>query len=717
MSTSYPSLGKYKILEEIGRGGMGAVYKAHDPFLDRTVAIKLLAPHLVLEPGFVERFLREARAAGRLQHPNIIPVYDVGQEGSNYYFVMACLPGASLKQRIAQKGRLEPVEALPILRQLADALDYAHGKGLVHRDVKPANVMFDERGQAVLMDFGIVKAVEESRLTGTGASVGTPHYMAPEQVKGAEVDARADQYALAIVAFEMLTGNVPFDATTTTAVLFKQVNDPPPSICKLCPDLPRAVEGVMNRALAKSPDKRYATCGEFVKALEPALAQAVTKPRKPVEKKPKPKPTPPPVPARPVEPPAPKPTVHLEAKPAPAPKPVVAPAREARKMPWPLMGAGLAVLVIVALVIIVASGKTGPATPTPMAAIQPSSTATPAPTSTLQQTPMLTGTPMPPTQTPTLAPTLRASTPVPQPAAVIALNSISQVTKLAEWNAGAYKTAFSPDSKLLALGRSALSLWDVSSGRELRTFSESTNVAQSVAFSPDGTLLASGMDSNVKLREVSSGHELRGFHIRILRAVQWPALCVAFSPDGSMLAAGARQGILQLWDVVSGRELRNLSVSTPDAGDVRSIAFSPDGQMLASVLGGEVKLWQVSSGRELRTLAKDEGSTSSVAFSPDSKLLATGSKRSVLWDVSSGRELRILYGHADQVQSVAFSPDGELLASGSWDKTIKLWEVASGRELLTLPHTSQVMSVVFSPDGKLLASGAADGTVRVWGVR
>jgi serine/threonine-protein kinase len=135
MSTAFPNLGKYQILEEIGRGGMGAVYKGHDPFLNRQVAIKLLAPHLVWEKAFVERFMREARAVAQLHHPNIVSIYDVGQDGANYYFVMAYLPGGSLTQLIAQRGRLTPAKALPILRQLADALDYAHGKGLIHRDV------------------------------------------------------------------------------------------------------------------------------------------------------------------------------------------------------------------------------------------------------------------------------------------------------------------------------------------------------------------------------------------------------------------------------------------------------------------------------------------------------------------------------------------------------------------------------------------------------
>jgi len=406
MSASHPSLGKYQAIEEIGRGGMGAVYKGHDPLIDRAVAIKLLAPHLVWEKDFVERFLREARGAARLRHPNIIEIHDVGQDGSNYYFVMTYLPGPSLKDLIIQKNRLAPAEALTILRQLADALDYAHSKGLVHRDVKPANVMFDERGQTVLMDFGIVKAAQESKLTATGASIGTPHYMAPEQVQGTGVDARTDEYALGIIAFEMLTGRVPFDGDTTTAILFKQVHEPPPSATACCPDLPPAVEVALNRALSKSPADRYATCSEFVVALEQALGQPATQ-TLPIL------PVPPPVAATQAV----KMFTEPKREPQPASRPIVPPLLVA--------GAAIVALVLVVLIVIAVSRGGGGAratTPTVIAVIQPTSTPantsipaatlTPAPTNTLATsatpTQQPTNTPQPPTNTP--RPT---STPLP----------------------------------------------------------------------------------------------------------------------------------------------------------------------------------------------------------------------------------------------------------------------------------------------------------------
>jgi hypothetical protein len=364
------------------------------------VAIKLLAPHLVWEKDFKERFLREARGAGRLRHPNIIEIHDVGQDGSNYFFVMAYLPGPSLKDLIFQKKRLTPAEALPILHQLADALDYAHSKGLVHRDVKPANVMFDERGQAVLMGFGIVKAAQESKLTATGASIGTPHYMAPEQVQGTGVDARTDEYALGIIAFEMLTGRVPFDGDTTTAILFKQVHEPPPSVTACCPDLPPAIEAVLHRAMSKSPAERYASCREFVGALEQALGQPATQPVT--------VPQPAPLPVAVTQPF--KTPIEPKREPQPAPRPVVPPLL--------LVGAGIVALALVVLIVVAVSrGGGGPRVtmPTAVAVIQPTlapantsippMTLTPAPTNTLvpsatptrqpTETPSPTNTPLP----------------------------------------------------------------------------------------------------------------------------------------------------------------------------------------------------------------------------------------------------------------------------------------------------------------------------------
>jgi len=265
-------LGKYEIRTEIGRGGMGAVYKGYDPALDRYVAVKVLAPHLVWEKESVERFVREARSAAKLKHPDIVTIYDVGQEGGWYYFVMEYLEGEMLTAVIEQRGPLPSDEAVRILRPLADALDYAHHRGLVHRDIKPGNVHIGLEGHVTLTDFGIARAAQESRLTATGTIVGTPEYMSPEQVRGLTADARSDQYSLAVVAYEMLSGRVPFEADSTLALLHMVAYEPPPPIHEARADLPVGVQTVLARALAKQPGDRYATARAFVDALERAMA-------------------------------------------------------------------------------------------------------------------------------------------------------------------------------------------------------------------------------------------------------------------------------------------------------------------------------------------------------------------------------------------------------------------------------------------------------------
>ena len=261
-------LGKFQLQAEIGRGGMGAVYKGYDPQLDRFVAVKVLAPHLAWEQEFVERFLREARAVARLSHPSIVIIHDVGQEEGWYYYAMEYLEGQTLTEIIQERGPLSVGQTLSVLRPLAEALDYAHSQELVHRDIKPGNIIVGPDASATLTDFGIARAAHETRLTQTGSIVGTPEYMSPEQARGSGVDKCSDQYALAVVAYEMLAGHVPFQANSTPALLHKLVYEPPPSLRKARPDLPVAMERALGKALAKEPRERYESCVEFVSTLE-----------------------------------------------------------------------------------------------------------------------------------------------------------------------------------------------------------------------------------------------------------------------------------------------------------------------------------------------------------------------------------------------------------------------------------------------------------------
>ncbi len=265
------TLGQYRILEQLGRGGMATVYKTYQPSLERYVAIKVLLSDFTEDPSFVRRFKREATAIAGLQHPNIVPVYDFGWEGDIAYIVMQYISGGALKGQLGQP--VDPSFTVRVISQVAAALDYAHGQGIVHRDIKPANILLTPSDWVLLTDFGIAKMVSAtSALTQTGRMVGTPQYMSPEQAKGEAVDSRSDIYSLGVVLYEMLTGRPPFDADTPVAVAIKHISAPLPLPRQAVPGLPEAAERVIIKALAKAPEDRYQTAG----ALAAALGQAVS---------------------------------------------------------------------------------------------------------------------------------------------------------------------------------------------------------------------------------------------------------------------------------------------------------------------------------------------------------------------------------------------------------------------------------------------------------
>lgn len=272
---SQKTIGRYEIVEELGRGGMATVYRAYDPTLEREVALKLLPNYFAHDPEFSARFEREAKTVASLEHSAIVSMYDYGEDGEWPYFVMRLMQGGSLKERIAA-GRLEPSEAIRIVDRIAGALDKAHGKGIVHRDLKPGNIMFDEDGEAYLADFGIVKLAEESEsYTRTGNTVGTPAYMSPEQADGRpDIDGRSDVYALGIVLYEMLTGATPYVHDSMPRLLVMHLTEPIPNILEARPDLPSAFQEVIEKAMAKERDDRYGTAGALFEASQSALTVA-----------------------------------------------------------------------------------------------------------------------------------------------------------------------------------------------------------------------------------------------------------------------------------------------------------------------------------------------------------------------------------------------------------------------------------------------------------
>ncbi len=263
--------GRYQIEDMLGQGGMSAVYRATDPNLRRVVAVKIIHPFLSDNSDFVRRFEAEAAAVARLRHNNIIQVYDFNHDGSSYYIIFEFIPGETLQdwlERLEKDNRKIPVaDAIRIAASVADALDYAHQQELVHRDVKPGNVMINIRGEAILMDFGIAKIVGGALHTATGAVIGTARYMSPEQIKGERIDARTDIYSLGVMLFEMLSGQAPFEADSAMTIMMKHVQDPVPDVIELRPEIPPSLAEIIYRALAKNPRHRYATAAEMADAL------------------------------------------------------------------------------------------------------------------------------------------------------------------------------------------------------------------------------------------------------------------------------------------------------------------------------------------------------------------------------------------------------------------------------------------------------------------
>ncbi len=266
-------LGSYQVVAPLGEGGMAAVYKAYQPGMERYVALKILPRHFASDPEFVGRFEQEAKVLAKLQHPHILPVFDYGQADGYTYIVMPFLESGDLTDLLSSQP-LPLAQIRRIISQLGDALDYAHSRDLVHRDVKPSNVLLDERGNCLLMDFGIAKIVGgTAKFTATGGFLGTPAYMSPEQGLGRKLDGRSDIYALGIMLYEMATGRVPYKAETPMAVVVKHINDPMPLPRQVNPALPEAVERVILKALAKEPEDRYATAGDMVRALQAAIPE------------------------------------------------------------------------------------------------------------------------------------------------------------------------------------------------------------------------------------------------------------------------------------------------------------------------------------------------------------------------------------------------------------------------------------------------------------
>jgi WD40 repeat protein/tRNA A-37 threonylcarbamoyl transferase component Bud32 len=596
--------GRYEIIAELGRGGMATVFHAYDPHFERDVAVKVLPREYLHHPSARPRFEREAKSVAALEHAAIVPVYDYGEEDGQPYLVMRFMTGGSLGHRL-HNGALTVREAAPILTRVGAALDEAHAQGIIHRDIKPDNILFDKRGEAYLADFGIVKSMGASiSLTGEDLLMGTPAYMSPEQVEGeVEPDGRSDIYALGIVLFEMLTGDAPFDASTPAKLLIKHVLDPVPSILAVKPDLPPDCERVIARVLAKNRADRYSTGGAFARDLE-ALAGGTVMPA----------------------------TAPMTPSSAPAPA-----ALEAEKthtlrghkdtiwsVAWSPDGAQLA------------SGSYD-------GKIILWDTQTGAQTSAFETLGRTPGGVWAALQT--SAQGVRSVAWSPNGAMLASgsddgivtiwdVRSGEQLGTLGEQERGVRSIAWSPDGSMFASGSDdgIVVVWDVQTGNPVSRMEEHTRGVRSVVWSPDGAQLASGSyDGRVIIWNARTGERVSSLegHTRGVRSVAW-------SPDGARLVSARHDGALTLWDAQSAQQLGSLEGHTES---VHSVTWSPDGKQLVSGANdGTLIVWEVGAGQQVGTLQAHADAIRSVAWSPDGTRLATCSDDHlvIVWQLASG---------------------------------------------------------------------------------
>ena len=708
-------LAGYRLEAKVGAGGMAVVFRARDERLSRLVALKILAPALASDSAFRSRFIAESRAAAAVDDPYIIPVYEAGEADGVLFIAMRFVPGGDLRRVLEREGALPPDRAAGFISPVASALDAAHRAGLVHRDVKPANILVDARedrpDHVYLSDFGVSKAVSSVGLTSPGQFVGTPDYSAPEQIQGRAVDGRTDQYALACVTYQLLTGALPFESHQGMAALLGHLSAPPPSLVARMPELPGAVNQVLARAMAKAPAERYASCLDFADALRQALGLTPYNPQGSATAPAVPQPATSP---SGIAPPTAAGTTKVatdatalglldagsgsdRAPPAPHPRRGIVDPPNATTI-WGrirrhrLPALALACAILAAAVIIpfllkspaksLSPGNSSGEIPSPGNSPSPAKSASP-------------GNSPSPANSPSYS---RVALGLPSP---YSGNSVSSL-------------AFSPSGATLAIDDLYICLWDIATtGCTTNPIFKNEN---SVAFSPDGKTLAAG--------EATGSTDLWDIAAKKLTATLTDpgskgVESVAFSPDGKTLAAGDFNGRTYLWNVATGEP--TVALTDPGSKGVKPVAFSPDGKALAAGdFNGRAYLWNVANGKLIATLV-DPGSkgVNSVAFSPGGRTLAVGDENgsTYLWNVATNKLTVTLPDPGSRgVDSVAFSPDGKTLAAGDENGSTYLWNVITGKltTALTDPGSLAVNAVAFSPDGKTLATGDESGGINLW---
>jgi eukaryotic-like serine/threonine-protein kinase len=614
------SLSNFNVIRVVGRGGMGVVLHAVDTCLERDVAIKVLDPELANDENARKRFCREARAAASISHENVVAVHQVEREESKDlpFLVMELIGGESLEKKIDREGRLSLREIISIGMQTAAGLAAAHEKGLIHRDIKPGNILLEKSGQRVkLTDFGLARLAEDVRLTRTGLVVGTPLYMSPEQARGEEIDARSDLFSLGVVLYELASGVPPFDGKTPLMVLKRVTEENPQPLRERNPDLPEWFVHIVDKLLAKNPKDRFQSAREVADTLEHFWALLKSS------------------------------------------ETLICPKKKAANQAKAIAlgtAAGLLTLLLGAAAFFYFAPPRERAedkVPTPLHVFKGNGRTLWSMAVSKDGKNLATG---------------------DDDGAVkfwdIASGSV-------QWTLNAHKSpiwamALSPAGDYLATGSDdgLTKVWNVATQKEAFTLPKIGGV-RALAFDSEGKrLISGGRDGTVKIWDVKT-HKLlteTAVHANLVAAVE-------FSPDGKTIASASGDRTIKIWDAATGQ--LKLTLTGHESG-AYAIAFSPKDRLLVS--GGwdrTVRLWDLDSGSQL---AKLEGHTQdvwSVAFNPDGKTFAsTGEDQMIrIWDVDSKKELHSFRGSVGAVINTRYSPDGLGLIAGAKDGTARMWRL------------------------------------------